>query len=222
MFVSAEWRAEVFITHCFHAASLSTWNRPEFWWETNFPWWKHLNGWRHFYYFNNLRLPPIMLQVSRWQVTWTESVRVTSSSARWTRLDRLPEKVKHLEQLQFVCSSSRRRSVIKWSRKINQTLFITAGGSLNWFMIVLRVSSGLRAGDQVLEVNGSPVSGLDLDLLETLFTHQNLQLLLRRDQSPDPEEPTIVWPNLADPGDPAHLLTWSTGSRQRLRVFSSS
>ncbi|XP_013881920.1 T-lymphoma invasion and metastasis-inducing protein 2 isoform X2 [Austrofundulus limnaeus] len=71
---------------------------------------------------------------------------------------------------------------------------------------------GLRAGDEVLAVNGSPVSGLDLDLLQTLFTHHNLQLLLRRDESPDPEEPTLVWPNPADPGDPAHLLTWSTDS----------
>ncbi|KAF7231106.1 rho guanine nucleotide exchange factor TIAM2 [Nothobranchius furzeri] len=81
---------------------------------------------------------------------------------------------------------------------------------------------GLRAGDEVLAVNGSAVLELDLDLLQTLFTHQNLQLLLRRDKSLDPEEPTLVWPEPTDPWDladlccsqltPTHLHTWTTDS----------
>ncbi|KAI3364687.1 hypothetical protein L3Q82_011457, partial [Scortum barcoo] len=63
----------------------------------------------------------------------------------------------------------------------------------------LSAREGLRAGDEVLAVNGAAVSGLDLDLMQSLFSHQKLQLLLRRDESPDPEEPAAVWP---DPGDP--------------------
>ncbi|XP_031696492.1 T-lymphoma invasion and metastasis-inducing protein 2-like, partial [Anarrhichthys ocellatus] len=47
---------------------------------------------------------------------------------------------------------------------------------------------GLRAGDQVLAVNGAGVSGLDLDLMQSLFSHQKLQLLLRRDQEPTPPD----------------------------------
>uniref|UniRef100_A0A087YBJ9 TIAM Rac1 associated GEF 2a n=1 Tax=Poecilia formosa TaxID=48698 RepID=A0A087YBJ9_POEFO len=42
-----------------------------------------------------------------------------------------------------------------------------------------RGASGLLAGDEVLAVNGSAVSRLDLDHLQTLFRHQNLRLLLR-------------------------------------------
>ncbi|XP_074542057.1 rho guanine nucleotide exchange factor TIAM2 [Halichoeres trimaculatus] len=62
---------------------------------------------------------------------------------------------------------------------------------------------GLRAGDEVLAVNGLSVSSLDLDLMQSLFSHQKLQLLLRRDESPDHEEPAVaVWP---DPGVPHQL-----------------
>ncbi|KAM4522432.1 rho guanine nucleotide exchange factor TIAM2 isoform 2-T2 [Odontesthes bonariensis] len=73
----------------------------------------------------------------------------------------------------------------------------------------LSAREGLRAGDEVLAVGGASVSGLDLDLLQSLFGHQNLQLLLRRDESPDPEEPAGVWPGL---GLPADLLTWTSDS----------
>ncbi|XP_060947631.1 rho guanine nucleotide exchange factor TIAM2 [Limanda limanda] len=54
---------------------------------------------------------------------------------------------------------------------------------------------GLRAGDEVLAVNGASVSGLDLDLMPSLFSHQKLQLLLRRDESPEeePGEPAGPW-----------------------------
>lgn len=76
--------------------------------------------------------------------------------------------------------------------------------------------SGLRAGDEVLAVNGAAVSGLDLDLMQSLFSHQKLQLLLRRDEFSDPEESTaVMWP---DPGDPCQpptppdLQTWTSGT----------
>ncbi|XP_014327868.1 T-lymphoma invasion and metastasis-inducing protein 2-like [Xiphophorus maculatus] len=62
----------------------------------------------------------------------------------------------------------------------------------------LSARGGLLAGDEVLAVNGSAVSGLDLDHLQTLFRHQSLRLLLRRDELPDAEEPTIAWPDPAD------------------------
>ncbi|XP_041831359.1 T-lymphoma invasion and metastasis-inducing protein 2 [Melanotaenia boesemani] len=74
----------------------------------------------------------------------------------------------------------------------------------------LSAQRGLRAGDEVLAVNGAAVSRLDLDFLQSLFAHQNLQLLLRRDESPDPEEPAGVWPDLSiQPSDPH---TWTTDS----------
>ncbi|XP_005732851.1 T-lymphoma invasion and metastasis-inducing protein 2-like isoform X1 [Pundamilia nyererei] len=77
---------------------------------------------------------------------------------------------------------------------------------------------GLRAGDEVLAVNGAPVSGLDLDLLQSLFRHQKLQLLLRRDESPEAEEPADLWPDHADPFHPGrqppatNIHTWITDS----------
>ncbi|KAM4713396.1 rho guanine nucleotide exchange factor TIAM2 isoform 1-T3 [Anableps anableps] len=66
----------------------------------------------------------------------------------------------------------------------------------------LSATEGLLAGDEVLAVNGSAVSGLDLDHLHAVFRHQNLHLLLRRDELPELEEPAVVWP---DPSDPAEL-----------------
>uniref|UniRef100_A0A665VU17 TIAM Rac1 associated GEF 2b n=1 Tax=Echeneis naucrates TaxID=173247 RepID=A0A665VU17_ECHNA len=68
----------------------------------------------------------------------------------------------------------------------------------------LSAREGLRAGDEVLTVNGAAVSGLDLDLMQSLFSHRKLQLLLRRDGSHDPSESAAaVWP---EPGDPAHVV----------------
>ncbi|KAA8582967.1 hypothetical protein FQN60_015513, partial [Etheostoma spectabile] len=43
-----------------------------------------------------------------------------------------------------------------------------------------------RAGDEVLAVNGAVLSGLDLDLMQSVFSHRKLQLLLRRDGAPGP------------------------------------
>ncbi|KAL6095467.1 uncharacterized protein ACO6RY_09390 [Pungitius sinensis] len=60
---------------------------------------------------------------------------------------------------------------------------------------------GLRAGDQVLAVNGAVVSGLDLDLMQSIFSHQKLQLLLQRDQEPA----DLCW----SPAPP-DLQTWTS------------
>uniref|UniRef100_A0A3P8YDI2 TIAM Rac1 associated GEF 2a n=1 Tax=Esox lucius TaxID=8010 RepID=A0A3P8YDI2_ESOLU len=43
------------------------------------------------------------------------------------------------------------------------------------------LSSGLRAGDEITVLNGTGVSSLDLGLMHTLFNHQTLRLLLRRE-----------------------------------------
>ncbi|KAM6912738.1 rho guanine nucleotide exchange factor TIAM2 [Xenentodon cancila] len=45
----------------------------------------------------------------------------------------------------------------------------------------LAFSEGLRAGDEILVLNGRSVSGLDLALIQTLFAEQTLHLRLRRD-----------------------------------------
>ncbi|CAL8314218.1 unnamed protein product [Lota lota] len=56
----------------------------------------------------------------------------------------------------------------------------------------LAVSEGLRAGDEILVLNGSSVSGLDLGLMHTFFHHPSLQLELRRERV-GPGEPGNVW-----------------------------
>ncbi|XP_029282776.1 T-lymphoma invasion and metastasis-inducing protein 2-like [Cottoperca gobio] len=61
-------------------------------------------------------------------------------------------------------------------------------------------AGGLRAGDEVLAVNGAVVSALDLDLMQSLFSPQKLQLLLRRDE--EPAEPPA-------PPAPPYLLPWT-------------
>ncbi|XP_034555401.1 T-lymphoma invasion and metastasis-inducing protein 2 [Notolabrus celidotus] len=83
----------------------------------------------------------------------------------------------------------------------------------------LSAGEGLRAGDEVLAVNGLSVSGLDLDLMQSLFSHQRLQLLLRRDESPDPDEPAGVWPDAGVPMQPlapTDPQSWTTGSSHSL------
>ncbi|XP_029972813.1 T-lymphoma invasion and metastasis-inducing protein 2-like isoform X2 [Salarias fasciatus] len=51
-------------------------------------------------------------------------------------------------------------------------------------------NEGLRPGDEILVLNGQPVSGLDLALIQTLFAEQTLQLKLRRNGPPSPERAT--------------------------------
>ncbi|XP_041661241.1 T-lymphoma invasion and metastasis-inducing protein 2 isoform X2 [Cheilinus undulatus] len=81
----------------------------------------------------------------------------------------------------------------------------------------LSAREGLRAGDEVLAVNGLFVSGLDLDLMQSLFSHQKLQLLLRRDETASHEGPTVA-PTWPDPGEscqpqpPKDPQTWTSDS----------
>ncbi|XP_071388723.1 rho guanine nucleotide exchange factor TIAM2-like, partial [Centroberyx affinis] len=82
----------------------------------------------------------------------------------------------------------------------------------------LAAGEGLRAGDEVLVLNGAGVSGLDLGLMHSFFSQQTLRLLLRREE-PSPEEPGPAWPEPGDPADPAdpadppgQLLAWTADS----------
>ncbi|KAG7466647.1 T-lymphoma invasion and metastasis-inducing protein 2-like isoform X1 [Solea senegalensis] len=75
----------------------------------------------------------------------------------------------------------------------------------------LAALEGLRVGDQVLAVNGASVSALDLHLLQNLFTHQRLHLLLRRDTSHDPKDKPAPTTAAAALPEPADTTTWATG-----------
>lgn len=77
--------------------------------------------------------------------------------------------------------------------------------------------SGLRAGDEVLAVNGATLSGLDLDLVQSVFSHRRLQLLLRRNQSLGPED-LATTANRSQPSDlclppaPLDLQAWTSST----------
>ncbi|KAF1377028.1 hypothetical protein PFLUV_G00217630 [Perca fluviatilis] len=80
----------------------------------------------------------------------------------------------------------------------------------------LSARGGLRAGDEVLAVNGAVLSGLDLDLMQSVFSHRKLQLLLRRDRTPGPpSDPPTDPPSdppsdpPADPCQPPHPHSWT-------------
>ncbi|KAM3861463.1 rho guanine nucleotide exchange factor TIAM2 [Diretmus argenteus] len=76
----------------------------------------------------------------------------------------------------------------------------------------LASAEGLRAGDEILVLNGTGVSGLDLGLMQTFFSHQRLQLVLRREES-GLEEPGLAWPEPSDPCQPpapSQLPAWTT------------
>ncbi|XP_010881030.2 T-lymphoma invasion and metastasis-inducing protein 2 [Esox lucius] len=65
----------------------------------------------------------------------------------------------------------------------------------------LAFSEGLRAGDEITVLNGTGVSSLDLGLMHTLFNHQTLRLLLRREVGSS-EDHVSAWPD-CDPWQPA-------------------
>ncbi|XP_030626742.1 T-lymphoma invasion and metastasis-inducing protein 2 [Chanos chanos] len=67
-------------------------------------------------------------------------------------------------------------------------------------------SEGLRAGDEILVLNGASVAALDLGLMQSFFTQNTLRLLLRRDDATVTEEQASTWPDcdLSEPCRP-HL-----------------
>ncbi|XP_029569633.1 T-lymphoma invasion and metastasis-inducing protein 2 [Salmo trutta] len=65
----------------------------------------------------------------------------------------------------------------------------------------LAFTEGLRPGDEILVLNGTSVSNLDLGLIHLMFNHQVLHLLLRREEQV-PGDHTSVWPD-CDPWQPA-------------------
>ncbi|XP_056621234.1 rho guanine nucleotide exchange factor TIAM2 isoform X2 [Triplophysa dalaica] len=66
----------------------------------------------------------------------------------------------------------------------------------------LAFSEGLKAGDEILILNGSSVASLDLGLMQSLFSHQELRLVLRREENNSDNQST-AWPD-CDLGDPDH------------------
>ncbi|KAI4883792.1 hypothetical protein NFI96_006668 [Prochilodus magdalenae] len=64
----------------------------------------------------------------------------------------------------------------------------------------LAFTEGLKAGDEILAVNGVSVSTLDLGLIHTFFSNNTLQLVLRRDE-PISDDQGSIWP-VCDPAEP--------------------
>ncbi|XP_055729030.1 rho guanine nucleotide exchange factor TIAM2-like [Salvelinus fontinalis] len=77
----------------------------------------------------------------------------------------------------------------------------------------LAFTEGLRAGDEILFLNGTSVSSLDMGLMHLLFSHQTLHLLLRREDMTT-EDHTFVWPDCGPwqpaPPPPSHCGPWPT------------
>ncbi|XP_071225807.1 rho guanine nucleotide exchange factor TIAM2-like [Salvelinus alpinus] len=75
----------------------------------------------------------------------------------------------------------------------------------------LAFTEGLRAGDEILFLNGTSVSSLDMGLMHLLFSHQTLHLLLRREDRTT-EDHTFVWPDCGPwqpaPPPPSHCRPW--------------
>uniref|UniRef100_A0A4W6ENU7 TIAM Rac1 associated GEF 2 n=1 Tax=Lates calcarifer TaxID=8187 RepID=A0A4W6ENU7_LATCA len=122
------------------------------------------------------------LVCSRDEVTLRRRCRTLSGGS--SRRRGLPSSLKALDRL-----SRRSRDSSHSTSQVIDRRFITVYHSflrLPDFTSHLLIC--LRTGDEVLAVNGAALSGLDLDLMQSLFSHQRLQLLLKRDESPDPEE----------------------------------
>lgn len=66
----------------------------------------------------------------------------------------------------------------------------------------LAFSEGLKAGDEILVLNGTSVASLDLGLMQSFFSHQELRLVLFREDN-NSDNQSSVWPDF-DLGDPNH------------------
>lgn len=62
------------------------------------------------------------------------------------------------------------------------------------------VFAGLRAGDEILTLNGVSVASLDLGLMQSFFSQQDLHLVLRREENSSDDQCSI-WPD-CDPSEP--------------------
>uniref|UniRef100_A0A671QRJ5 TIAM Rac1 associated GEF 2b n=1 Tax=Sinocyclocheilus anshuiensis TaxID=1608454 RepID=A0A671QRJ5_9TELE len=85
---------------------------------------------------------------------------------------------------------------------------------------------GLKAGDEILTLNGVSVASLDLGLMQSFFSQQELRLILRREDN-SADDQSSVWPD-CDPSEPdqpqppqgdiIHLEQWTTGRKQLCRA----
>uniref|UniRef100_A0A8C2JRC3 TIAM Rac1 associated GEF 2a n=1 Tax=Cyprinus carpio TaxID=7962 RepID=A0A8C2JRC3_CYPCA len=93
----------------------------------------------------------------------------------------------------------------------------------------LAVTQGLKAGDEIFSLNGVSVASLDLGLMQSFFSQQELHLILiREDNSADDQ--SYVWPD-CDPSEPdqpqppqgdiIHLEQWTTGRKVFIMHCSS-
>nr|XP_009292814.1 T-lymphoma invasion and metastasis-inducing protein 2-like [Danio rerio]XP_021324269.1 T-lymphoma invasion and metastasis-inducing protein 2-like [Danio rerio] len=64
---------------------------------------------------------------------------------------------------------------------------------------------GLRAGDEILTLNGVSVTSLDLGLMQSFFSQQELNLVLRREEN-SPDQQSSVWPD-CEPDQAQHPHT---------------
>ncbi|XP_016410599.1 T-lymphoma invasion and metastasis-inducing protein 2-like [Sinocyclocheilus rhinocerous] len=81
---------------------------------------------------------------------------------------------------------------------------------------------GLKAGDEILTLNGVSVASLDLGLMQNFFSQQELRLILRREDN-SADDQSSVWPD-CDPSEPdhpqppqgdiIHLEQWTTDPAQ--------
>ncbi|XP_016093528.1 T-lymphoma invasion and metastasis-inducing protein 2-like [Sinocyclocheilus grahami] len=81
---------------------------------------------------------------------------------------------------------------------------------------------GLKAGDEILTLNGVSVASLDLGLMQSFFSQQELRLILRREDN-SADDQSSVWPDCypSEPdqpqppqGDIIHLEQWTTDPAQ--------
>ncbi|XP_041951626.1 T-lymphoma invasion and metastasis-inducing protein 2 [Alosa sapidissima] len=82
----------------------------------------------------------------------------------------------------------------------------------------LAFSEGLRAGDEILVLNGMSVSSLDLGLMQAYFSQQSVSLVLWREELVVAVEPGSMWPDCESSEAPAqahhmeHFPPWPSDS----------
>lgn len=58
----------------------------------------------------------------------------------------------------------------------------------------LRSSAGLRAGDEILVLNGTSVTSLDLGLMQAYFSQQSVSLVVWREEAVSDDQSSL-WPD---------------------------